>query len=98
MLKNYDDMLSHLDTIPERYRQTDGWRELLYQHHSEIKMSSLQTAANMKATSSQTSKLILAILFDWQRIYLNDSIIGETRTSLSSHQAVVNHFSEFFAY
>jgi len=61
-------------------------------------VSSLQTAANMKATSSQTSKLILAILFDWQRIYLNDSIIGETRTSFSSHQAVVNHFSEFFAY
>ena len=94
--RNYDDMLSHLDTIPERYRQTDGWRELLYQHHSEINM---WVHCRLPPTwRPHPRKLILAILFDWQRIYLNDSIIGETRTSLSSHQAVVNHFSEFFAY
>jgi len=34
--KNYDDMLNRFHLIPERYGQTDGQTELLYQYRASV--------------------------------------------------------------
>jgi len=45
--KNYDDMLSRFNLIPERYGRTDRRTDLLYQYRASVCLRAIKTALSV---------------------------------------------------